>query len=215
VFRYTHKPTGQEREVALLESLSLATTFDNKIVTEPAFNTAADAGGETFSAASTTVKTLFVGDRAFKENQTGLSFRKLFGDYVVGAKQITLIDPYIRQPHQYRLLMEFLILISEQKALDEEVDVEVTTCVESTDKETEAQANFDQLTDSVADLGIRLTVRFDPAIHDRYIYLDNGWRIKLGMGLDMFQKPDLMDVASVFPEKRKCKKRFEISYQRI
>ena len=215
IFRYTHKPTGQEREVALLESLSLATTFDKESVTKSAFDTAADAEIGTHPTSSTIAKKLFVGDRAFKENQTGLSFRKLFGDYVVGAKQITLIDPYIRQPHQYRLLMEFLILISEQKALDEEVDVEVTTYVESPDKEAEAQVNFDQLTDSVADLGIQLTVRFDPAIHDRYIYLDNGWRIKLGMGLDMFQKPELMDVASVFPEKRKCKKRFEISYQRI
>lgn len=210
IFRYIHKPTGQEREVTLLERASLSTSF-TQAESDSIPSEVIDTDPETLLPA----KTLFVGDRAFKENQTGLSFRKLFGDYVTGAKQITLIDPYIRQPHQYRLLMEFLILVSEQKELDEEVDVKVTTYVESPDKESEAQANFDLLTESVADLGIRLTVRFDPAIHDRYIYLDNGWRIKLGMGLDMFQRPDLMDVANVFPEKRKCKKRFEISYQRI
>ncbi|ADB40827.1 BREX system Lon protease-like protein BrxL [Spirosoma linguale] len=211
LFRYVHKATGQEREVALLESLSLDSTFEIPDV----ITVDVDSGSVNTTSTNPTTNKLFIGDRAFKENQTGLSFRKLFGDYIEGAKQISLIDPYIRQPHQYRLLMEFLVLISERKPLDQEVDVEVVTYFESPDKEIEAKANFDQLTESVADLGIQLTYRFDPAIHDRFIYLNNGWRIKLGMGLDMFQKPDLMDIASVFPEKRKCKKRFEISYQRI
>lgn len=213
LFRYTHKPTGQEREVALLETLSLATPnngIESVVASDTDLNYSLDETEPT-----TKPKKLFVGDRAFKENQTGLSFRKLFGDYVMGARQITIIDPYIRQPHQYRLLMEFLVLVSKVKVNDDEIDVELVTYFETPDKEPEARSNFDQLIGSIADLGIRLSVRFDPAIHDRYIYLDNGWRIKLGMGLDMFQKPDLMDVASVFPEKRRCKKRFEISYQRI
>jgi ATP-dependent Lon protease len=207
-FRYTHRATGQEREVALLETLSLGTL--SKLPPEP---------DQTIFVPTTanvpTSQPLFVGDREFKENQTGLSYRKLFGAYVAGAKHVTIIDPYIRMVHQFRLLMEFLMLLTEAKPLDEEIDVEVITWMDGPDKEPETKANFDQLAESVAELGIRLTYRLDPAIHDRYIYLDNGWKIKLGMGLDMFQKPALMDMATVYPEKRKCKKRFEISYQRI
>ena len=42
------------------------------------------------------------------ENQRGISFDKLFGLYLEGAKKITITDPYIRVFHQMRNLMEFI-----------------------------------------------------------------------------------------------------------
>jgi len=35
-----------------------------------------------------------------------------------------------------------------------------------------------------------LEVTFDPNLHDREIRLDNGWVVKIGRGLDFYQKPD-------------------------
>lgn len=39
-----------------------------------------------------------------------------------------------------------------------------------------------------ASVGIKFNVRWDETIHDRSIRADNGWKILLGRGLDIFQK---------------------------
>ncbi|GAA4399010.1 BREX system Lon protease-like protein BrxL [Nibrella viscosa] len=214
-FRYIFKPTGQEKDVETLEKLNLNGSTPEGGAGESGSESGAIAGAEPAKP------TLFIGDREFKENQTGVSYRKLFGDYLRGATQITLIDPYIRSHHQFRQLMEFCVLLHELKPLEQEIELEVQTWID-TDKEKDpqkelekTQAIFDQITESVAELGIRLTVQFDASIHDRFIYTSNGWKIRLGMGLDIYQKPDLYDVANVLPEKRKCRKKFEISYGRL
>ncbi len=38
-------------------------------------------------------------------------------------------------------------------------------------------------------VGVRLGVRLDDTIHDRRIETNHGWRIDLGKGLDIWQKP--------------------------
>jgi ATP-dependent Lon protease len=45
-----------------------------------------------------------------------------------------------------------------------------------------------EIQDGAASVGIRFNVRWDETIHDRSIRADNGWRILLGRGLDIFQK---------------------------
>ena len=51
-----------------------------------------------------------------KDNQTGVSFRALFADYLKGATSITLQDPYIRLPHQFRNLLELLDARQQQES---------------------------------------------------------------------------------------------------
>src|SRR5260370_29205706 len=46
--------------------------------------------------------------REFQENQRGVSFKTLLIPYLRGAAQITITDPYIRQLHQARDLMELI-----------------------------------------------------------------------------------------------------------
>ncbi|MGM0427890.1 MAG: MIT C-terminal domain-containing protein, partial [Thermodesulfobacteriota bacterium] len=44
------------------------------------------------------------------------------------------------------------------------------------------------------------------SLHDRWIETDTGWRIILGRGLDIFQKPEDRFTLGVFDQtKRKCK----------
>lgn len=60
--------------------------------------------------------------------------------------------------------------------------------------------------DSLEPIGIHLTYEFDESLHDRSITLNNGWKIVLGRGLDIFQKTNgWFDIADHYQEVRKCK----------
>jgi len=53
---------------------------------------------------------------------------------------------------------------------------------------------------------IELDYQFDNSLHDRWIETDTGWRIILGRGLDIFQKPEDRFSLGFFDQtKRKCK----------
>ena len=49
---------------------------------------------------------------------------------------------------------------------------------------------IEELKQSLLELDIVLTVDMNENLHDREIRIDNGWAIKIGRGLDFFQKPD-------------------------
>ena len=42
---------------------------------------------------------------------------------------------------------------------------------------------------SLLEMDIVLDVELNPNLHDREIRIDNGWVIKIGRGLDFYQKP--------------------------
>ena len=48
---------------------------------------------------------------------------------------------------------------------------------------------MEELKQSLLDLDVELEVKLNPNIHDREIRIDNGWTIKIGRGLDFYQKP--------------------------
>ncbi len=43
-----------------------------------------------------------------QENETGVSYYRLFADYLKGARRISMQDPYIRKPYQIKNLIEFI-----------------------------------------------------------------------------------------------------------
>ncbi|NLJ01552.1 MAG: BREX system Lon protease-like protein BrxL, partial [Bacteroidales bacterium] len=61
------------------------------------------------------------------DNQKGISYKNLFGDYFEGVQSVTIIDPYIRLPYQIRNLVELINLIASHKQADEIVKVELIT----------------------------------------------------------------------------------------
>lgn len=148
-----------------------------------------------------------------RDNQTGISYRKLFADYLKGAKNITLQDPYIRMYYQFNNLMEFCLMLGNNKSPEEVINLEVVTW---NDEEyvDDTIKNLDEVQESVQDLGINFTYRIEQH-HDRYIAADNGWKITLGRGLDIFEKIEgRFNVAGLDQTKRKCKS-CEITYLRI
>jgi ATP-dependent Lon protease len=42
----------------------------------------------------------------------------------------------------------------------------------------------------VGKIDVVLDIKLNENLHDREIRLDNGWTIKIGRGLDFYQKPD-------------------------
>lgn len=131
---------------------------------------------------------LFEGHREFQENQRGISYETLLLPYLRGASEITIIDPYIRLPHQGRNLVDLLALLASAKDVADEIGVTLVTKAETGQYEQAHLLMLKDIQDSAAAAGISFTVTWDETIHDRSIRADNGWRILLGRGLDIFQK---------------------------
>src|SRR5690606_1112394 len=122
-----------------------------------------------------------------RENQSNVSYDKLFGEYLFEFHQVTIVDPYIRMPYQVRNLMELIRLIISKRVDQEIITIHLKT-FNSDDKIPEMIDTFDELHDSLMDMDVNFTYEFDESIHDRSISLDNGWTISLGRGLDIWQR---------------------------
>lgn len=143
--------------------------------------------------------------KVIRDNQTGISYKNLFGDYLLGATEVNIIDPYIRLPYQLRNLMELAKLISDTKNETEVVKIHLLTNNNEDYIENARQA-FSDITDSLEPLGLIFTYEFEDNIHDRSINLNNGWKIVLGRGLDIFQKTGgWYDIAEYSQESRQCR----------
>jgi ATP-dependent Lon protease len=90
-----------------------------------------------------------------KDNQNGVSYQNLFGDYLKGATDIVLTDPYIRMIHQFKNLMEFCLMLAEIKDDEDEINLHVITW---NDLEHTPQSidNLDELKESLVNMGINL-----------------------------------------------------------
>lgn len=145
------------------------------------------------------------GQKIIRDNQSGISYDLLVGAYLIGATDVKVVDPFIRLPYQLRNFMEFAKLLSEKKDPDVEVKLHLVTS-NNEDYIEGAKDAFEQMTYSLESIGIIFTYEFDDFIHDRSIVLDNGWKIVLGRGLDIWQKTGgWYDINEYIQEKRICK----------
>ncbi|GAB3126896.1 BREX system Lon protease-like protein BrxL [Tsukamurella serpentis] len=135
------------------------------------------------------VEELFAGVIDIPDDSIGYSYANLLLPHLAGAREIEIIDPYIRKPHQLRNLHDLLLELIGAKAAEETVAVKLVTGEETSREDwTKAQLiGLLELKNAVADGGVILDVEFRTDIHDRQITTDTGWRILLGRGLDIFQ----------------------------
>jgi len=145
------------------------------------------------------------GQKVIRDNQSGISYDLLFGAYLIGATEIKLTDPYIRLPYQFRNFMEFATLLANKKDPESEVKLHLVTS-SSEDYLENSRAAFEQMISSLESIDISLTYEFDENAHDRSIDMNNGWKIVLGRGLDIWQKTGgWFDISEYVQEKRLCK----------
>ena len=147
------------------------------------------------------------------DNQTGISYKKLFSNYLRGASNITIQDPYIRMYYQFKNLLEFCIMLGNNKDPEDQINLEVVTWNNEEYLE-DSKLSLEELAQNVESIGINLTFRFEQH-HDRFIAADNGWKITLGRGLDIFEKiEERFSVADLDQAKRKCKS-CELTYLKL
>ncbi len=139
------------------------------------------------------------------DNQKGISYKNLFGEYFEGVQSVTIIDPYIRLPYQIRNLVELINLIASHKQADETVKIELITNSDESFME-ESRERLRTLQDNLLPIGIDFNFQFDENIHDRSILIDNNWKIILGRGLDIWNKTNgMFDIAETNQLYRTCK----------
>ncbi len=124
--------------------------------------------------------TIFYGER-------GYTYERIFGGYLKGAKRIQIKDPYIRINHQIGNLLRFCELAVR---IGDAENIELETGCDDEYEKANAAEKFSVMETSLKDHGIVFSYSFNNQLHDREIRLDNGWLIKIGRGLDFYQKPD-------------------------
>lgn len=198
-FSYTNKSTREVTTIETLEILEFNPPASKEEDTVDAVSPQKDEVEETPKLELTNHQ------KIIRDNQTGISYENLFGAYLKDSTVIKVIDPYVRLPYQLRNFMEFARLVSEKKNTDLEVKLHLVTN-NSEDFIEGAKDAFAQMTYSLETIGILFSYEFDENIHDRSIISDNGWKIVLGRGLDIWQKTGgWYDINEYVQEKRVCK----------
>ena len=151
----------------------------------------------------------------FWEDQRGVTYAKLFGPYIAGAKEISIKDPYIRKSYQVRNFAEFLETVFNYTDRSDEVHVHLITGYTEAQYIDEQIDELDTLQTVFGQLGIVFTYEFDESGHDRSIVTDTGWRVILGRGLDIYQPFDSNWLNPLTRQQRLRRvKAFEVTYVR-
>ena len=104
-------------------------------------------------------------------------------------------------------------MLSNMKDPESEINLEVVSW-NNEEYIQDSAAYFEEIQENLQMLGIHLTYRLEQH-HDRFIAADNGWKIALGRGLDVFEKIEgRFNVADFDQTRRKCKS-CEITYLRV
>lgn len=196
-FTYVLKSNNQTFAPETLEKLNLATAKADRLSEN-------DQADESVQSTVEPALKLEPHQTILQDNQTGISYKKLFADYLKGATRISIQDPYIRMPYQFKNLLEFCIMLANNKDPEEEIHLEVVSW-NTPEYQPASIAFFEEFQESVKDLGIQFTFIMQE-VHDRFIWANNGWKITLGRGLDIFEKIEgRFNAADLDQTLRRCK----------
>jgi len=214
-FQYTRLSTGELVKIETLENISYPREEEDN---EPAVSTSATTGTDTTATkpAEDKPKRPRIHPPVSKivnvrQNQTGVSYKSLFGDYFRGAHTVKVVDPYLTLDYQKFNLMEFIQTVYDCAATKDGLKIHLST---KNDTES-ASADMEFFTELASELesiyGIEFTFDFH-AKHDRSIQVDNDWFIVPGRGLDIFEKIDTKFSMRKIRDQYKPCREFSITY---
>ena len=119
---------------------------------------------------------------------TGYTYDLIFGSYLTGAKAVTIEDPYIRAPHQLANFVRFCETVVRASPMVGRINL-ITGYDDKTDLAM-VRDKLEELKQSLLEVDVLLDIQLNEKIHDREVRIDNGWTVKIGRGLDFYQKPD-------------------------
>jgi ATP-dependent Lon protease len=215
---FEYLDNGQAKEVRSLEEKSYPQYFPSDHAIPEEEIPLAPGSEETILSADSKEEELKNNQLLVEENQTGISYEKLFGRYLQGVTKIVITDPYVRNFPQIRNMMELLEMISQHKGEADEIEIHLITG-EDEYKPYQQDEYFGNIRDAFSNIGVYFTWEYDKSntIHARHIILNNGWKISLDRGLDIFQHYEINNAFSLenkMQEHRKCKN-FEVIYLRV
>jgi ATP-dependent Lon protease len=117
---------------------------------------------------------------------TGYSYDSICLPYFQGAKSVIIEDPYIRVSHQIQNFVRFCETVIKAGTIRR---IDLVTSYDNETPLAEIQEKLSELKQSLLEIDVVLDIQLDPNLHDREIRLDHGWVIKIGRGLDFYQKP--------------------------
>ncbi len=157
------------------------------------------------------------GHHVFAENRKGISYDKLFGPYLDGASRIVVTDPYIRYFYQIKNMMEFVEMVIQRKALEDQVAIHLVTGPDDGNVQKQREL-LESITEACIGSGVDFTWAFDGSgtAHSRDVVTDTGWKIVLDRGLDIFQAPMRRDGFSLSDrlQEHRMLKNFYVTYVR-
>lgn len=117
---------------------------------------------------------------------TGHSYESIIGPYLFGAKSVVIEDPYIRLQHQIQNFVRFCETVVKSGTVKR---IDLITGYDDDTQLKDIHEKLEDLKQSLLEVDVILEVKLNPNMHDREIRLDNGWVIKIGRGLDFYQRP--------------------------
>ena len=118
---------------------------------------------------------------------TGHTYESIMGPYLDTAKVVTVEDPYIRATHQINNFARFCEIVVKRPTIR---NITLMTSYDENTNLGELKDRLEELKQSLLEIDVILDIKLNENMHDREIRLDNGWVIKIGRGLDFYQRPD-------------------------
>lgn len=202
-FQYTWLKSGETVKVETLESLEhqqaqMVDEMDDEVEEEQE-NQKVKRSGSRPRIPKLMAKTISI-----RENQGGVTYKDLFGEYLRTAKEINVTDPFIRQPYQIDNLVDFIQMVKDVSTVQDTVKIHLSTQNDDDEKVAEVIDSFNDLAHELSPMGIEFTFDFK-ADHDRFIQTDTGWTIALGRGLDIYEKFGRFSLSRCNQRNRRCK----------
>lgn len=133
---------------------------------------------------------------------TGFSYESIITPYLQGTREVVVEDPYVRAIHQVQNFVRLCETFVKHGGIKK---VTLITSFDDITPLADMQSRLDDLKQSLLEADIILDVQLNPNLHDREIRLDNGWVVKIGRGLDFYQKPNsYFEVGALDLNLRKC-----------
>ena len=118
---------------------------------------------------------------------TGHTYESIVGPYLQNAKEVVVEDPYIRAQHQIVNFVRFCETVVKNPTVQK---IHLVTSYDDKTDMALLSEKMEELKQSLLEVDVLLTVEINEALHDREIRIDNGWTVKIGRGLDIYQKPE-------------------------
>ncbi len=143
---------------------------------------------------------------SINRGETGITYEILFCEYLEGAKEVEIREPYLRNNHQFGNLKKFIELLKEQEGnLRVDLITSQSTGRFTRDFTTDQQLeSLHLLASDLENKGIIFNCEFDNSGHVRRITADNDKTIKSDRGLHIYREREAYNGEDDFFQ-RQCK----------